>query len=128
MRDNLLPGDVVQRLFCPSCQERSTYDASTMVEDNGWRIEYDMMLAKMAAATKLRMEMDEVDPEFLFDQGYACWLEMYPGEREEIREEKERITALLQEDQRRYLETIQAWNINRVARLKDAGWRKARMA
>ena len=74
------------------------------------------------------VDPEAVHPEFLFDQGYACWLEMYPGEREEIREEKEKIMALLREDQRHYLQTIQGWNIQRIARLKGAGWRKAQQA
>lgn len=128
MRDNVLSSEVIQRIYCPSCRGKVSFDGETMVEDNGWVIEYDMLLAKTAASLKLRIEAGEVRPDFLFDQGYACWLEMYPGEREEIREEKARITALLQEDQKRYLETIQAWNIERVDRLKAAGWRKAQSA
>jgi len=61
----------------------------------------------------------------IFDQGYACWLELYPGEQEDIEAERAEIMALLAVSQKRYLEAIQRWNIDRVARLKAAGWRRA---
>ena len=125
LRDNLLQAGVIQRVFCPHCPGDASFDAGSMLNDNGWVVEYDMILATMLLTAKLQVEPEAVRPEFLFDQGYACWLEMYPGEREEIREEKEKIMALLHEDQRHYLQTIQSWNIDRLTRLKAAGWRKA---
>ena len=128
LRDNLLHSGVIQRIFCPDCPGDVGFDAGTMLNDNDWVVEYDMILAAMLLTAKLQMEPREICPEFLFDQGYACWLEMYPGEREDIREEREKIMALLREDQRHYLQTIQRWNIDRIARLKAAGWRKAQQA
>jgi hypothetical protein len=128
LRDNILQSEVIRRVFCPNCPGDAPFDGRAMFNDNGWVIEYDMILATMLLTAKLQVDPDFVRPEFLFDQGYACWLEMYPGEREDIREEKETIMALLREDQREYLETIQRWNIDRVSRLKAAGWRKARQA
>ena len=128
LRDNLLQPDVIQRVFCPDCPGYSGFDGRSMLNDNGWVVEYDMVLAAMLLTAKLQLDPEEVCPEFLFDRGYACWLEMYPGEREDIREERERIMALLREDQQQYLQTIQRWNIDRVTRLKAAGWRKAQQA
>ena len=128
LRDNLLQADVIQRLFCPNCPGDAGFDECSMLNDNGWVVEYDMILATMLLTAKLQVEPEVVRPEFLFDQGYACWLEMYPGEREEIREEKEKIMTLLRQGQRQYLQAIQSWNIDRVARLKAAGWRKAQQA
>ena len=128
LRDNLLQADVIQRLFCPNCPGDAGFDECSMLNDNGWVVEYDMILATMLLTAKLQVEPEVVRPEFLFDQGYACWLEMYPGEREEIREEKEKIMTLLRQGQRQYLQAIQSWNIGRVARLKAAGWRKAQQA
>ena len=125
LRDNLLQSEVIQRVFCPNCPGDAGFDGRSMLNDNGWVVEYDMILATMLLTAKLQVEPEAVHPEFLFDQGYACWLEMYPGEREEMREEKEKIMALLREDQRQYLQAILSWNIDRVARLKAAGWRKA---
>ncbi|MBU1405296.1 MAG: hypothetical protein KKE83_10160 [Proteobacteria bacterium] len=128
LRDNLLQPGVIQRVFCPNCPGDVGFDQRSMLNDNGWVVEYDMLLATMLLTAKLQVEPETVCPEFIFDRGYACWLEMYPGEREEIREEKEKIIALLREDQRHYLQAIQSWNIQRIARLKGAGWRKARQA
>ncbi len=128
LRDNLLQADVIQRVFCPNCPGDAGFDECSMLNDNGWVVEYDMILATMLLTAKLQVEPEVVRPEFLFDQGYACWLEMYPGEREEIREEKEKIMTLLRQGQRQYLQAIQSWNIGRVARLKAAGWRKAQQA
>ena len=128
LRDNILQSDVIQRLFCPNCPGNTGFDDRSMLNDNSWVVEYDMILAAMLLTAKLQVEPEVVCPEFLFDQGYACWLEMYPGEREDIREEKEKIMALLRRDQREYLQAIQSWNIDRVAHLKAAGWRKARQA
>ncbi|MGV1100987.1 hypothetical protein ACUUL3_16450 [Thiovibrio sp. JS02] len=125
LRDNLMQPEVIQRLFCPACPGNTAFDEQAMLNDNGWVIEYDMPLAKMLAASRLQLDMDAVNPGFIFDHGYACWLEMYPGEREEIKEEKDKIVALLKEDQKKYLEAIQRWNIERVSRLKAEGWRKA---
>ncbi len=125
LRDNLMQPEVIERLFCPSCSRDAVFDGKSMLNDNGWVIAYDMTLARMLAAGRIACASEAMSPAFLFDHGYACWLELYPGEREEIREEKERIMALREEDQKRYLEVIQCWNIERVARLKEAGWRKA---
>ena len=128
LRDNVLLPEVITGVFCPACQDRCQGDGDCTLDDNGWKIEYDMALARMLVVQKLTIDPEDVGPEFLFDQGYACWQEMYPGEREEIRQEKEKIVRLLKEDQQKYLKTIQAWNIERINRLKEAGWRKARLA
>lgn len=128
LRDNVMLPDVIIGFFCPACQDSCQGAEDSILNDNGWKIEYDMTLARMLAVQKLTIDPDDVRPEFLFDQGYACWQEMYPGEREEIRQEKEEIVRLLKEDQQKYLKTIQAWNIARINRLKAAGWRKARQS
>jgi hypothetical protein len=99
-----------------------------MLRDNKWIIVYDMLLAKDLATKKLGVDPECVRPEFLFDTGYACWQEIYPGEQEEIRAEKQEILKLLKQDQKKYLETIQSWNIDRIEKLKEAGWRKTLMA
>jgi hypothetical protein len=73
-----------------------------MLDDNGWTIEYDMILARMLAAQHLGADAIEIEPE--------------------------QIIGLLQDDQKKYLETIQQWNIKRIERLKAEGWRKAQGA
>ncbi len=117
LRDNILLPEVIIHLYCPECHGPEKFDGSTMISDNSWIIEYDMALAKMMVVQKLMLGVDTVRPEFLFDQGYACWQEMYPGEQDEIKSEKTKIVALLKRDQKTYLETIQNWNVNRIKEL-----------
>ena len=129
LRDNIMLPEVIVRLWCPSCsREEANFDRTTMLDDNGWTIEYDMVLARMLAAQQLGTDAVDIEPDTIFAQGYACWQELYPGEQQDIKEEREKIIKLLQEDQKKYLETIQQWNINRVKRLKAEGWRKAQGA
>jgi hypothetical protein len=128
LRDNVLMPQVIARLFCPSCSGNHAFDITTMLCDNDWVIEYDMELARGLLANKLRIDQDEVVPDYIFDNGYACWQEMYPGEKEDIREEREKIIELLQQDRNVYLQAMQDWNIERIRRLKSAGWRKVQQA
>ena len=128
MRDNVLPAEAVTRLFCPSCKGDESYDAATMVTDNGWYIEYDLDLAKAFIARRNLIDPEDVTPAYVFDEGFACWLEMYPGEKEDIKDEKEKIVELLKQDRKQYLQEIQNWNVNRIERLKADGWRKAQFA
>ena len=125
LRDNIMLPETITRLFCPSCPGDTQFSDQNMLQDNGWVIEYDMVLAKFLANTKLSLDSDKISPSFLFDEGYACWLEMYPGEKEAIRLEKEKLLQLKEKDQKEYLQTISAWNIERINKLKKAGWRKA---
>jgi hypothetical protein len=99
-----------------------------MLSDNEWIIEYDMILAKSLLKEKQQLAMEEVTPEYIFDNGYACWQEMYPGEKEDIREDREKIIKLLEQDRNEYLQAMQNWNIERIKRLKTAGWRKLQQA
>ncbi len=128
LRDNVMIPEVIGRLFCPACPGDSGFNEKNMLNDNGWIIEYDMVLARSLAEKKLGRTAAEITPAFIFDEGYACWLELYPGERQEIQSEKEEIMKLLQVGQKQYLEAIQRWNVDRVARLKKAGWRRAQRA
>lgn len=125
LRDNIMSNEVIARLFCPACSGRIDTNHPGMLCDNGWVIEYDLELARFLAAAKLQIEPDMVDPDFLFDGGYATWLELYPGEQKDIVAERKEIMDLLHSDSREYLRQINEWNIARVARLKAAGWRRA---
>lgn len=125
LRDNVMSREVIVRLFCPSCSPQADPTRETILNDNGWLIEYDLELARFLAAAKLQIPPDAVDPGFLFDSGYATWQEMYPGEQQDILAERREIMELLKTDSREYLQQINRWNIARVARLKEEGWRKA---
>ena len=128
LRDNVMMPQVIARLFCPVCPGNTPFDPDTMLCDNDWIIEYDMELARGLLSQKLRIDQEEVVPAFIFDNGYACWQEMYPGEKEDIREDREKIIELLQQDRNVYLQAMQDWNIERIEKLKSAGWRKVQQA
>ena len=125
LRDNVMGQEVIDRLFCPNCSSDQEIDSQTMVSDNNWIIEYDMDLVRMFAITKLSMDPSHVNPEFVFDEGYATWREMYPGETADITEERNKIIAMKDSDPKEYLSAINSWAVARIQRLKDDGWRKA---
>jgi hypothetical protein len=128
MRDNIMAPQVISRLFCPLCNGNNAFDNESMLCDNGWVIEYDMDMARGMLLKKLQIDPGDVIPEFIFDKGYACWQEMYPGEQKDIKADRERIIELLQQDRNVYLHAMQNWNIERIERLKSAGWRKVQQA
>lgn len=98
-----------------------------MLADNGWLIQYDMDMIRMFAISKLQMDPSFVSPQYVFDSGYATWRETYPGETEDIADERRQIISRKSEDPKRYLREINEWAVNRVQHLKEAGWRKAQM-
>ncbi|MGW8161795.1 MAG: hypothetical protein ACWGN1_06065, partial [Desulfobulbales bacterium] len=128
LRDNIMSKEVILSLYCPECSINAEVSEETALNDNNWIIEYDLELAQFLAAAKLQLPPDTVDPDFLFDSGYATWREMYPGEQEDILMERKEIMELLKTNPREYLEQINSWNIARVERLKADGWRKAQSA
>ena len=128
MRDNIMSQEVLTELYCPDCSAEIELNPESMLMDNGWVIEYDMDLAKFLAVSKLMLDPDSVRPGFVFDGGYACWQEMYPGEQQDMLEERKEILALQKKDPVRYLKKISTWNIARIERLKSDGWRKAQAA
>ncbi|MBW6520109.1 MAG: hypothetical protein K0A99_03725 [Desulfoarculaceae bacterium] len=128
LRDNIMSQEVIDRLFCPSCSGTVALEKERMVEDNGWIIEYDMELARMYAIAKLGMEPAQVQPCFVFDEGYVTWREMYPGETRDIGDERQRIISMKEKSPREYLTVITAWTVERISRLKAEGWRKAQDA
>ncbi len=119
----MLP-EVIAELYCPDCSSRlDRVDPETMIEDNGWVIVYDMVLAQGIGAQKL--SDDQLTPARLFDEGWATWKEIYPGELEDSAEEKAKIVAMAQDDPKAYFQAIREWATRRAARLKEQGWRKA---
>lgn len=128
LRDNIMSPEVIDRLFCPDCSGTVTLEKENMVEDNGWVIAYDMELARMYAIAKLGMKSAQVLPGFVFDEGYVTWREMYPGETRDIADERQQIISMKEKKPQEYLTAITAWAVERIARLKAEGWRKAKRA
>lgn len=128
LRDNIMSQEVLLDLYCPACSKEVALNPETMLMDNGWIIEYDMDLARFLAVSKLMVDPEVVRPGYIFDSGYACWQEMYPGEQQDVLEQRKEILALQKQDPSRYLKEISSWNIARIQQLKADGWRKAMAA
>ncbi len=125
LRDNLLPAQVVVALYCPECSPGVSFNPNTMVKDNGWIVEFDMDVARFYISEKLSIDPEDVTPEFVFDDGWATWRGIYPGEEDERAKELDELKAILGEDPRRYFEAFRDWATRRMERLRKEGWRKA---
>jgi hypothetical protein len=123
--NNILPASVINRVYCPECQEKPEVDSATMLEDNGWIIEYDMELATYLL-DKHGIDKELVTPEFIFDNRYATWQGMSPTDMEESIRERQKIVELAKVDKQKYIETMKSWSIDRMNAFIAAGWRKAK--
>ncbi|TAN40556.1 MAG: hypothetical protein EPN25_07390 [Nitrospirae bacterium] len=122
-KEELMPVEVVNRLYCPQCSGEVKYDASAMLEDNGWIIEYDMDVVRFMGQ---RLPGKNITPEFMFDEGYCTWRGVYPTDHIDSVREREELVKLSKINQKKYLEEFKKWGIERMNRLNKAGWRKAR--
>lgn len=124
-RDNVLNARVVSRLYCPTCSPGVDFDPESMLSDNGWVLKYDMALARSLSLNFAELRGVRLSPEAIFDEGYATWLGMYPGELVESRAEREELKALSKTDPREYFRRMRQWANSRMERFKEQGWRKA---
>jgi hypothetical protein len=122
-RDEILPYETITTLYCPVCSRDVSYDAATMLSDNGWVIEYNMEIAGVMMQKK--SPLSQVTPEFLFDEGYCTWRGVYPGDHIDSAREREELLKLAKTDKKRYFEEFKTWGVKRMERLALAGWRKA---
>jgi hypothetical protein len=121
-RDNIMPPDVINRLYCPECAKEIRYDPSAMIVDNRWIIEYDMDVARFVSRI---LPVEDITPDFIFDQGYCTWRGLYPTDYIDSLKERQKITEMAKIDPRKYLEELKNWGKKRMDRLKSEGWRKA---
>jgi hypothetical protein len=122
-RDEVLPFEVITKLYCPVCSTGTQYDPSTMLADNGWIIGFDMevsrfLLEKQAPAS-------QVTPEFIFDEGYCTWRGVTPTDHIDSVRERNELLQLAKTDRKRYFEELRTWSNSRMERLARDGWRKA---
>ena len=122
--NNVLPENVVRGIHCPNCSSAVEFDKETMLEDNGWIIEFEVEGARLFAKD-MGVSEDEITPEFIFDSGYCTWVGYTPSDRTDSFDEKKAIIDLAKTDRARYFEELKNWSINRVNKLSDEGWRKA---
>lgn len=125
--NSYLPETAVVAVHCPGCEERVDFDPATMIDDNGWIIEYDMELVAYHLAQHGE-DPSGLSPELVFDRGYSTWNGLTPTDSYDKAMELHEIAARTGGDKRLYFEEIKAWTQSRTRRLADQGWRKAKLA
>jgi activator of 2-hydroxyglutaryl-CoA dehydratase len=125
LRDNVLPEEVIENLYCPEKSKNIEFNNESMINDNGWIIEYNMELAKFICSKKLDIEDEFITPEFLFDEGYATWKEVFPGEQKISKKDREEIMNLAKTNPQEYFKKFSKWANERMEKFKSMGWRKA---
>ncbi|MFC1549554.1 hypothetical protein ACFL4R_01635 [Nitrospirota bacterium] len=127
-QDNIMSPEVISRLYCPSCQRDGGPEPDSSIEDNGWAVEYDMSVAGFAAANLPSHLKTGLSPATLFDEGYATWRGVYPGDHIDSAMEREEIIKLAKVNPKEYMVRIREWANSRMERLASEGWRKANAA
>jgi len=128
LRNNIMPVEAIEAIYCPEESKNVDFNSESMINDNGWIIKYNMDVARYIGSKVLNIGPEKITPEFLFDEGYITWKELYPGEQKDSAKERERLNALAKSDRKKYFEEIRKWANERMKRLKEEGWRKAQVA
>ncbi|BCB97011.1 hypothetical protein JZK55_19330 [Dissulfurispira thermophila] len=123
-KDNIMTEHVIKTLYCPNCSSDINVNPEKMIVDNGWVIEYDMDIAKFMGQ---KISNAHITPDILFDEGYCTWNGIYPGDHIDSLKEREGITALAKTNPLMYLNKMKSWAKERTERLKNEGWRKAKI-
>ena len=121
-KDEVMPPEIVNRLYCPKCSGETSFIPETMLSDNGWIIEYNMEIARFMGQ---KIRKAAITPEFLFDEGYCTWRGVYPADHIDSVSERAELVRLAKVNPRKYLEEFKRWGIERMDRLAQEGWRKA---
>jgi len=121
-KDEIMPVEVVEGLYCPTCSGEIKYNPESMLIDNRWIIEYDMEVARFAGQ---KLPHREITPELLFDEGYCTWRGVSPTDHVDSVREREELVKLSKINPKKYLEEFKKWGIERMEQLANEGWRKA---
>jgi len=122
LKNDVMPFEVVDGLYCPLCSGDVAHDHETMINDNGWIIKYDMDIAVSMAKN---FPPGKITPEFIFDEGYCTWRGVYPTDNIDSVKEREEIVKLAKTNPKKYFEEMRLWGNKRMERLAAEGWRKA---
>ncbi len=122
--NSILPSETVKNVYCPSCSKEMSFDSGSMIEDNGWIIDYDMEVAALYT-NKMGIAQEVVTPDFIFDEGFSAWQGFTPNDIEQANKEKTELAKLAKTDPQNYLRQIREWTVNRAKKLHEEGWRKA---
>lgn len=115
----------IKTLYCPNCSSNINVNPEKMVVDNGWIIEYDMDIAKFMGQ---RIAGAHITTDMLFDEGYCTWNGIYPGDHIDSVKERENIVSLAKSNPVLFLKEMKSWAKDRIERLRNEGWRKAKIA
>ena len=121
-KDEIMPVEVVDRLYCPACSGDIKYNPESMLMDNGWVIEYDMDVARFSGQ---KLPQSGITPELLFDEGYCTWRGVSPTDHIDSVREREELVKLAKINPKKYLDEFKKWGSERMERLAHEGWRKA---
>jgi hypothetical protein len=125
--NSYLPEEAVVAVYCPDCEDDVVLDEATMVEDNGWVIEYDMDIVAYHLAQH-GIDPSGITPQKVFDESYSTWNGLTPTDSYDKAMELHEIMSRTGSDKRRYFEEIKEWTKSRTERLAEEGWRKAKLA
>jgi hypothetical protein len=123
--NTILPHEAVKTIYCPTCSQGININTASMVQDNGWVIEYDMDVATLYTE-KMGLSGKGMTPEIIFDQGFSSWQGYTPNDLEQSNQEKMELAKVAKTDPKRYLGMIREWTLKRAKRLQEEGWRKAK--
>lgn len=119
----VLDESAVQGVYCPQCSEGLNMQGVEWAWDNGWVMELDMGVVRDRAPI-METSPDNIDADWVFDQGFATWVGITPDEAENRNRERAEIVKLASTDFPAYLKAMKEWGIGREKRFSDEGWRK----
>lgn len=119
-KDEIMTGDVINRLYCPQCSKDIKFNPETMIADNDWIIEYNMDIARFHAP-KIKTGGLNITPEFIFDEGYCTWRGIYRTDHIDNTVERAEVVKLAKTNPKGYLEEIKDGANNRMTRLSKGG-------
>jgi len=90
--DCIIPEEVIAAIYCPDESRGVKFNKETMVEDNGWIIEYDMEIARYYAE-HARIDPTRITPEYLFIEGLASWTGMTPTDQIDLPKRETRLSS-----------------------------------
>lgn len=124
-RNEIMPPETIETIYCPECSAAIEFNDVKMLRDNGWIINYDMDVASLYSSRLPADHQERISPAMIFDEGYATWRGVYPGDHLDSARERQELIKLAKTDPKRYFEEMKNWAISRMARLREEGWRKA---
>ena len=65
-----MPSELVDQVFCPECEEKGLASSKSIPIPGGWRVHFDLEVAKMFAMAKLKIDPQLINPGFIIDGGY----------------------------------------------------------